>query len=148
MKIENDEVIRPEKAAMYGDIAADIQRSCSEIDSECESLKRINPMEQMLYGLKEKKIKKRQRVNSGYINPNEDDCSASTHTDSSLFKSNNEADPESLYVLKRDSGSFHGRGYLFLAVAFGMMAYQSYSGQEKPELPSPQIHNMNLPSQQ
>ena len=44
MKIENDEVIRPEKAAIYGDIAADIQRSCSEIDSECESLKRINPM--------------------------------------------------------------------------------------------------------
>lgn len=133
---------------MFGDIAADDQRSCSEIESECESLNRLNPMEQMLYGVKQKKIKKRQRVNSGYINPNEDShCSASTHTDNSLFKSNNEVDPEHLYVLKRDSGSFHSRGYLFLAVAFGMMAYQSYSGQEKPELASPQIQTMNLPNQ-
>jgi len=148
-KLENEDVIRPEKASMYGDIAADDQYSCSEIDSECDSLNRINPMEQMLYGLKQKKIKKRQRVNSGSIHPNEDShCSASTHTDNSLFKSHNDADHESLYVLKRDSGSFHSRGYLFLAVAFGMMAYQSYSGQEKPDLSSPQIQTMSIPNQQ
>lgn len=60
----------------------------------------------------------------------ESHCSASTLTDNSnsLFKSHGDTDREGLYVLKRDSGSFQSRGYLFLAVAFGMMAYQSYAG--------------------
>jgi hypothetical protein len=44
---------------MYGDIAEDEYYSCSEFDSEDESLNRINPMEQMLYGRKQKKNKKR-----------------------------------------------------------------------------------------
>ena len=65
----------------------------------------------------------------------------------SLFKSHGDsADRESLYVLKRDTGSFHNRGYLFLAVAFGMMAYQSYTGQDKPDLTSGQIANVAVPT--
>lgn len=77
----------------------------------------------------------------------ESHCSASTHTDNSLFKSHGETtDREGLYVLRRDSGSFQSRGYLFLAVAFGMMAYQSYAGPDKPDLTSPQIPTVAVPS--
>lgn len=84
-------------------------------------------MEQLLCGgnQTQKKIKKRQRVNSGTLNlDNVSHCSASTLTDNnSIFKSHGDsADRDGLYVLKRDSGSFQSRGYLFLAVAFGMMA--------------------------
>ena len=52
MKVENDDVINPEKAsAIYEeDFIAD--DNYSEIDSECEALEKINPMEQMLYGVK------------------------------------------------------------------------------------------------
>lgn len=110
-------------------MAADDQESCSDIGSDSDSLNLKNPMEQLLCGQKQKKIKKRQRVNSGSLNLNEEShCSASTHTDNSLFKHHGDMDREGLYVLKRDSGSFQSRGYLFLAVAFGMMAYQSYAG--------------------
>jgi len=77
----------------------------------------------------------------------ESHCSASTHTDNSLFKSHGETtDREGLYVLRRDSGSFQSRGYLFLAVAFGMMAYQSYAGQDQPDLTSAQIPTVDVPS--
>lgn len=117
------------KGSIYGDMAADDQESCSDIGSDSDSLNLKNPMEQLLCGQKQKKIKKRQRVNSGSLNLNEEShCSASTHTDNSLFKHHGDMDREGLYVLKRDSGSFQSRGYLFLAVAFGMMAYQSYAG--------------------
>lgn len=51
-------------------------------------------------------------------------------------------------MLKRDSGSFQSRGYLFLAVAFGMMAYQSYAGQDKPDLTSAPIPTVTVPKQQ
>ena len=52
MKVENDDVINPEKAsAIYEeDFTAD--DNYSEIDSECEALEKINPMEQMIYGVK------------------------------------------------------------------------------------------------
>lgn len=105
-------------------------------------------MEQLLCGQKEKKIKKRQRVNSGSLNLNEEShCSESSHTDNSHFKSlGDSTERDSLYVLKRDSGSFHSRGYLFLAVAFGMMAYNSYTGQDKPSLTSPHIPTVDVPS--
>lgn len=105
-------------------------------------------MEQLLCGPQQKKIKKRQRVNSGTLNlDNVSHCSASTLTDNSLFKSHGEGDRDGLYVLKRDSGSFQSRGYLFLAVAFGMMAYQSYTGQNSgADLPSSQIPTVNVPS--
>ena len=106
-------------------------------------------MEQLLCGPQQKKIKKRQRVNSGTLNlDNVSHCSASTLTDNSLFKSHGEADRDGLYVLKRDSGSFQSRGYLFLAVAFGMMAYQSYGVQNKPDLTSSPIPTVNVPSKQ
>lgn len=71
----------------------------------------------------------------------------STHTDNSLFKSHGDrSERESLYVLKRDSGSFQSRGYLFLAVAFGMMAYQSYTGQKDTSLASAPIPTVEMPS--
>lgn len=147
MKNDCDDLIKPEKGSIYGDIAADDQQSCYDVNSDEDSLNLKNPMEQLLCGAKQKKIKKRQRVNSGSLNLNEDShCSASTLTDNSLFKSHGEADREGLYVLKRDSGSFQGRGYLFLAVALGMMAYQSYAGQEQPDLAAPQIPTVAVPN--
>lgn len=78
----------------------------------------------------------------------ESHCSASTLTDNSLFKSHGDMDREGLYVLKRESGSFQSRGYLFLAVAFGMMAYQSYAGQDKPDLTAAQIPTVTVPNKQ
>jgi len=120
---------------MYGDMAAEDEQSCYDMNSDAESNLK-NPMEQFLCGGKQKKIKKRQRVNSGSLNLNEEShSSVSTLTDNnSLFKSRGDKDSNSVYVLRRDSGSFQSRVYLFLAVVFGMMCYQSYSGQEKAEV--------------
>lgn len=110
---------------MYGDMAAQDEHSCYDMNSDAESINLKNPMEQFLCGGKQKKIKKRQRVNSGSLNFNEEShCSVSTLTDNnSLFKSRGDQDSNSVYVLRRDSGSFQSRGYLFLAVVFGMMCY-------------------------
>lgn len=149
MKEEQDELIKPEKGSIYGDMAADDQDSVYGVDSDNDSLNLKNPMEQLLCGTKtQKKIKKRQRVNSGSLNLNEEShCSESSHTDNSHFKSlGDSTERDSLYVLKRDSGSFHSRGYLFLAVAFGMMAYNSYTGQDKPALTSPHIPTVDVSS--
>jgi len=69
----------------------------------------------------------------------------STLTDNnSLFKSRGDTDGNSVYVLRRDSGSFQSRGYLFLAVVFGMMCYQSYSGQEKADVRPHQIPTVEV----
>lgn len=145
----DDDLIKPEKGSIYGDIAADDQASCYDVGSDEDSLNLKNPMEQLLCGPNQKKVQKRQRINSGSLNLDaESHCSASTLTDNSnsLFKSQGETDREGLYVLKRDSGSFQSRGYLFLAVAFGMMAYQSYAGQDQPDLTAAQIPQVNQPS--
>lgn len=149
MKNECDnDLIKPEKGSVYGDIAADDQHSAYDVDSDNDSLNLKNPMEQLLCGPKQKKIKKRQRVNSGSLNLNEESHCSSTLTDHSVFKSHGDTEREGLYVLRRDSGSFQSRGYLFLAVAFGMMAYQSYAGQDKPALTSTQIPPVGVPSKQ
>jgi len=134
---------------MYGDIAPQEEQSCYDMNSDADSINMKNPMEQFLCGGKQKKMKKRQRVNSGSLNlidANEDShCSVSTLTDNnSLFKSRGDKDSNSVYVLRRDSGSFQSRGYLFLAVVFGMMCYQSYSGQEKAEVGPPQIPTVDV----
>lgn len=52
MKNECDEVIKPERGSIYGDIAADDQRSCYDVDSDNDSLNLKNPMEQLLCGAK------------------------------------------------------------------------------------------------
>jgi len=134
---------------MYGDIAPQEEQSCYDMNSDADSINMKNPMEQFLCGGKQKKMKKRQRVNSGSLNlidANEDShCSVSTLTDNnSLFKSRGDKDSNSVYVLRRDSGSFQSRGYLFLAVVFGMMCYQSYSGQEKADVGPPQIPTVDV----
>lgn len=130
-------------------MAVQDEQSCYDMNSDADSINLKNPMEQFLCGGKQKKIKKRQRVNSGSLNlidiDEQSHCSVSTLTDNnSLFKSRGDKDSNSVYVLRRDSGSFQSRGYLFLAVVFGMMCYQSYSGQEKADVGPPQIPTVDV----
>lgn len=50
MKEDNDDLIKPEKGSIYGDMAADDQDSCYDLNSDNDSLNLKNPMEQLLNG--------------------------------------------------------------------------------------------------
>jgi hypothetical protein len=70
-----------------------------------------DPMEAIAGDYKPKRKTKRARVNSGQL---------TSHNEESFCSSNE------VLVLERDSTSHRGKGYLFLAVMFGMMCCSSY----------------------
>jgi hypothetical protein len=69
-----------------------------------------DPMEAMAGDLKPKRKQRRARINSGQL----------TSQNEESF------DTDKVFVLQRDGASHRGKGYLFLAVMFGMMCCSSY----------------------
>jgi hypothetical protein len=63
---------------------------------------------------------RRSRVNSGKISISDESISENTQPE--------EIDLDKVFVLERDSASSRGKGYLFLAVMFGVMCFNSYPG--------------------
>lgn len=63
---------------------------------------------------------RRSRVNSGKLSLSDESRSDNTQPE--------EIDLDKVFVLERDSASSRGKGYLFLAVMFGVMCFNSYPG--------------------
>jgi hypothetical protein len=82
--------------------------------------KKGDSLEQIAGDHANKKQNRRGRVNSGRIS-----LSDESRTETSQPE---ELDLDKVFVLERDSASSRGKGYLFLAVMFGMMCSSSYQG--------------------
>ena len=71
-----------------------------------------------------KKAGKRGRINSGRL---------------SVDDTTDELDLEKVFVLERDSASSKGKGYLFLAVMFGLIGTANYNGAIVSESSAPEV---------
>jgi hypothetical protein len=67
---------------------------------------------------------KRDRINSGKL---------------SVDDTTDELDLDKVFVLERDSASSRGKGYLFLAVMFGLMGCSSYNGAIVSDTSAPEV---------
>lgn len=71
-----------------------------------------------------KRIGKRERVNSGRL---------------SVDDTTDELDLEKVFVLERDSASSRGKGYLFLAVMFGLMGCSNFNSAIVSDTQAPEV---------
>lgn len=71
-----------------------------------------------------KKTGKRSRINSGKL---------------SVDDTTDELDLDKVFVLERDSASSKGKGYLFLAVMFGLMGCSNYNGAIVSDTSAPEV---------
>jgi len=71
-----------------------------------------------------KRAGKRGRINSGRL---------------SVDDTTDELDLEKVFVLERDSASSKGKGYLFLAVMFGLIGTANYNGAIVSESSAPEV---------
>jgi hypothetical protein len=67
---------------------------------------------------------KRTRINSGRL---------------SVDETTDELDLDKVFVLERDSASSRGKGYLFLAVMFGLMGCSNYNGAIVSDTSAPEV---------
>lgn len=67
---------------------------------------------------------KRGRINSGRL---------------SVDDTTDELDLDKVFVLERDSASSRGKGYLFLAVMFGLMGCSNYNGAIVSDTSAPEV---------
>lgn len=82
--------------------------------------KKGDPLEAIAGDHNNMKQKRRSRVNSGKLSISDESISENTQPE--------EIDLDKVFVLERDSASSRGKGYLFLAVMFGVMCFNSYPG--------------------